>query len=396
MKNFFTFKSLIKISSWLVAAVLILSACSSAAPTSLAIDLNQAQTQAVATIYAGITQTAFTLIPVVPSATPDPTRDPNRTPPALPAGFTTNLLNPLDTPHTYIQDQCEVLNKKWNEENAVPGTILVPIMFHSITKGDATADNAITNDEFKRIMNDLHEMGFEAVSMQQAADFLYNNSKIPKRSVLLIVDDRKYREYFDTTFKKYYKDWGWVVVNSWINLDDSIYTQVIGENIALEKEGWVDHQSHGTVHNIPMSNDSTDEYLKGELLGSMEKMRNDYGKTPIAFIWPGGGFAERPVAAAQQYGYKLAFTINPRGPLMFNWIPLADQGDDMRPSYIPEGQIGNPLFTLPRYWDTDIRDHLDDIRNIGDEAEKFALANKDTELLYYDIACAAEFGALQP
>ncbi|HQP46244.1 MAG TPA: hypothetical protein PKV59_05510, partial [Flexilinea sp.] len=40
---------------------------------------------------------------------PAPTPDPNRTPPALPATFTTDLLNKLDTPHTYIEDTCEFL-----------------------------------------------------------------------------------------------------------------------------------------------------------------------------------------------------------------------------------------------------------------------------------------------
>jgi len=394
MKPFDQKKLRIKLASSALLLAVLISSCSAANPSAPAIDIDAAQTQAVATIYAGITETAIALIPVTPSVTPVPTRDPNRTPPTLPGQFTTTLLNPLDTPHTYIQNQCEYLNSKWNKDKAAPGTVLIPIMFHSITKGDATADNAITNENFKRIMNDLHEMGFEAVNMQQAADFLYKNANIPKKSVLLIVDDRKYREYFDTTFKKYHNEWGWVVINSWINLDDSIYNFVIQENIDLENEGWVDHQSHGTIHNIPMSNDSTDEYLQGELQGSMEKMQKDYGKSPIAIIWPGGGFGEKPVAAAQQYGYKLAFTVNPRGPLMFNWIPLADQGDDMRPSFIPEGQIGNPLFTLPRYWDTDIRDHLDTIRNISKDAEAYAMGNKETELQYYDILCAPEFGDL--
>ncbi len=384
----------ILVAMWCAAAVLLLSACANSAVAEPEIDIQAAQTQAVATIFAEVTQTAYAMVTEPPTLTPEPTRNPNQTPPALPSVFTTGLLNPLDTPHTYVEDACVYLNRKWSEGKAEPGTVLVPIMFHSITKGDATADNAITFTEFKRIMNDLHEMGFEAVTMQQAVDFLYENKSIPKRSVLLIVDDRKYREYFDTTFAKYYRDWGWVVVNSWINFDDSIYTLTIAENQALEQEGWVDHQSHGTIHNIPMSNDSTDEYLQGELLGSMDKMEKDYGKTPVAFIWPGGGFGEKPVAAAKKYGYKVAFTVNPRGPLMFNWVPLSDTADPMRPSFIPEGQIGEPLFTLPRYWDTDIREHLDDILNISDEAEAYGALNKAVELEYYDILCSQEHGGL--
>ncbi len=365
--------------------------------------MSAAQTQAVATILAGITQTAQAALPTatatetpVPAATATATPDPNRTPPALPAAFTTDLLNPLDAPHTYIQDTCQALKAKWSSNNAAPGTVVMVIMFHSITKGEVAADNynAISMGDFRRLMKDLKEAGFEAIDMQQAADFLYYNAKIPQRSALLIVDDRHTREYFDVTFAGYYKDWGWKVINSWINADDSIYTLNIQDNVNLGKEGWVDYQSHGYIHNIPMSDDSTDEYLKGELLGSMEKMQKDFDKTPIAIIWPGGGFGQKPVEAARKYGYNLGFTINPRGPLMFNWVPQADADDSMRPSYIPEGAIGDPLLTLPRYWDTDARSHLDTVRNIGKTAAAYAESVKAAELEYYDIVCAPTSGPI--
>jgi hypothetical protein len=361
--------------------------------------MNAALTQVVATLQAGATQTAEYIPPTEtpapePIVAPTATRDLSRTPPALPAEFTSSLLNPLDTPHVYVQDKCEYLKAKWSSGSAAPGTVLMPIMFHSITKGEVTAADQISLSDFRKTMNDLHDMGFEAVTMQQAADFLYSNAKIPQRSVLLIVDDRKYREYFDKTFKDFYDQWGWKVVNAWINADDSIYTLTIPENIALEQEGWVDHQSHGYVHNLPMGDNSTDEYLKGELLGSMEKMQRDYGKTPIAIIWPGGGFGLRPVQAARQYGFKLGFTINPRGPIMYNWVPLSEAGDPARPSYIPEGSIGDPLMTLPRYWDTDARAHIDTVRNISNEAAAYAEQNKPIELEYYDIMCAPTYGPI--
>jgi hypothetical protein len=393
----------LQIISTLILFAVFLTACASQPTTVPALDINAASTQAVATIMAGITLTAQAALPAatatetpIPAPTATATPDPNRTPPPLPAAFTTDLLNPLDTPHTYIQDACQGLKSKWDSHNAAPGTVLMPIMLHSIVKGEVAADNynAISMGDFRKLMNDLKDAGFEAIDMQQAADFLYNNAKIPQRSVLLIVDDRHYRAYFDDTFAKYYKEWGWKVVNSWINADDSIYTLTIQENVALEKEGWVDHQSHGYVHNIPMDDNSTDEYLKGELQSSMEKMQKDYNKTPIAIIWPGGGFGKRPVEAARQYGYKLGFTINPRGPLLFNWIPQADAGDEMRPSFIPEGAIGDPLLTLPRYWDTDARTHLDTVRNISKAAAAYAASVKATELEYYDIVCAPTYGAL--
>lgn len=377
---------------------LILVACSSTKFDELPIDIDIAVTNAVATMLSektsAVTATPIAAVVIEPTSTTEPTPTLALTPPTLPEIFRTDILNPLDTPHTYIADTCSYLGKKWGEEKAEPGTVLVPIMFHSITKGEATQDNAISMQEFKRVMNDLHELGFEAVTMSQAVDFIYENTYIPKKSVLMIVDDRHYREYFDNTFRKYYENWGWPVVNSWINQDDSIYTQTIQENVDLSNEGWVDYQSHGYVHNEPMSDNSSDEYLTGELTGSMQKMERDFGKTPIALIWPGGGFGVRPATFAIDAGYKVAFTINPRGPIMFNWVPLSDAPDPMRPSYIPEGSVGYPLMTLPRYWDTDIRAHLDDIRNISSEAATYEKKNREDELAYYNIVCAPTYGSL--
>ena len=143
-----------------------------------------------------------------------------------------------------------------------------------------------------------------------------------------------------------------------------------------------------------MNDNSSTAFITGELQGSIDAMKAHFNKTPIAIIWPGGDFGKKPVDAALQYGYKLGFTINPRGPIMFNWIPQEDAPDPMRPSYIPEGPAGNPLMTLPRYWDTDARSHLDTVRNIGDEATAYAQKNKAVELEYYNIVCAPTYGAL--
>lgn len=386
---------LFRLGAILLTYALLLSACAPEVAPQATPDMNAAFTQVVATLLAGGTQTVEYMPPkAISTETPVPVPTAVRTPPALPDGFTTSLLNPLDTAHPYIKDTCQALKAKWDPQNAVPGTVVMPIMFHSITKGEVTAADQISIADFRKMMNDLHDMGFQAIDMQQAADFLYNNSKIPQRSVLLIVDDRKYREYFDKTFKTYYDDWGWKVVNAWISHPDT-NQQLWAENSALEAEGWVDHQAHGVIHNINMNDNSTSEFLNGELQGSIDALLAHFSKSPIAIIWPGGDFGKKPVEAARQYGYKLGFTINPRGPLMFNWVPLADAADPMRPSYIPDGQVDDPLMTLPRYWDTDARAHLDTVRTIGNEAAAYAEKNKATELEYYDILCAPTYGALQ-
>jgi len=366
---------------------IILTSCQpSSVPTP---DMSAALTQAFQTALAKLQPSATPL----PSEMPIPTATAIRTPPALPSTFVAVQLNRVDTPHTYIQDTCQYLHDKWNSNNAAPGTVVMVVMFHGIIKGQAETANQISASDFKKIMSDMHDMGFQAINTQQLVDFLYTDARIPERSVLLIVDDRHTAQNFNDHFRTYWQQWGWPVVNGWISAFGG-QDQFLQENVELSNEGWVDYQSHGYVHNVNMNDNSSDEFLTGELQGSMMNLQKYFNKTPLAIIWPGGDFGLRPVQFARQYGYRVGFTINPRGPVMYNWVPQADQKDPARPSYIPEGPAGDPLMTLPRYWDTDIRSHLDEVRTIGQDAAAYAAQNKATELEYYDIMCAPTLGSI--
>ena len=377
---------------FLIISLIIASAAActplAASPTP---DLSLAYTQAYATAFAALQPTATP----IPTDTPIPPPTAIRTPPALPETFTTTRLNPFDPPHTYIQDTCQYIYDKWNSNNAAPGTVVMVVMLHGIKREqvDVTA-NDITAADFRRMMNDLKEQGFEAINATQMADFIDHNAKIPARSVLLIQDDRRTGENFNDHFRPFHDQWGWPVVNAWISFEDGPRALSLQDNINLEAEGWVDHQSHGYIHNINMSDLSTDEFLKTEFEKSIADLKTNFGKTPVAIIWPGGSFGVRPVQFARQFGFRLGFTINPRGPVMFNWIPLADQADPSRPAFLPEGYVNDPRMVIPRYWPYQVRESLDTVRNIGNEAAAYAEQNKATELEYFDILCAATLGAI--
>jgi hypothetical protein len=325
----------------------------------------------------------------VPSATPTP-----RTPPVLPVPYINNDLTPYGSPHSYIQDECLYLQDKWSSKNSPPGTVVMTIMFHSIVGGEVTNPNQMSEFKLRSLMNKLHEEGFSAINTTQMAGFMEHNAKIPERSVLLVVDDRHFGKYFDLYFRQYWTKYGWPVVNAWISLDDANGEAALPDNIALEKEGWVDHQAHGFIHNIPIGPDSSEAYIFGELQKPIEVFQENFHKIPIAIIWPGGGFSPRAAEVARQLGYQLGFTTNPRGPVMFNWVPLADMPDPARPTWIPEGPVNDPLMVLPRFWDTDAIIHINDVIQVGQEASAYAEQNKAIELEYYDIVCAAKDGPI--
>ena len=356
------------------------------------------------------TTTATPTLTATPTVTPTLTPTTIRTPPALPATFVSTSYPLPDAPHTYIADTCQYLKDRWDPNKSAPGTIVMPIMFHSITESGVTEANQISAYDFQQLMRDIHDQGFESITSAQLADFLETNARIPTRSVLLILDDRRpgaVRQHFLPILEEY----NWTVTLGWLtgSGEDStdmklaspingfpgdVFTTLWEQMEAYNKSGRLDVQAHGFNHNIPIGDYSSDDFIRNELEAPIPILEQHFGKKPVAFIWPGGGFTKRAVELAREAGYRLGFTVNPRGPLMFNWIPLGDTLDPLRPSYMPEGGIGDPLMVLPRYWDTDVRNYLDFIRVMGKEAAAAAETVKATELEYYDIVCRPTTGEL--
>jgi hypothetical protein len=379
-----------RLRSLLILLVFWLTACTTPGTATPTLDTSPLMTRAAATVFSGVTQTAQAMPTATDTPTPTPT--PLRTPPALPVGFGTALLNPLDTPHTYLQDTCQALRDKWSSGSSAPGTVIMVIMFHSIAKDVPAQPFDMTETAFYDLMAKLKANGFNAINATQARDFLEHNARIPTLSFLPIADDRRTKLYFDTFFRPYWQQNGWPVVSGWISTPYNTASQW-QEQAELEAEGWVDHEAHG-VGILAIDETFSDTYILNELNGSITAFEQHFNKRPLAYIWAGGGFSPRAVELARQSGYQLGFTINPRGPLLFNWIPQADGVDPARPLLIPEGPAHDPQLTLPRYWSTDAALHLDTVIQISHQAAAYAEQGKATELEYYDIICAPAYGPI--
>lgn len=326
-----------------------------------------------------------------PTETPIPSPTAARTPPALPDIYISDYLNPIDTPQTYIDDSCEYLKNRWDTNNAAPGTVVIIIMFNDINRGaKPNSPDSITVVQFERLIENIKEQGFEAINTEQLANFLESNAYIPLRSVLLLQDGRRTAGNFERHFRTLWNAWNWPVVNGWIIQTDTP-DPLWQENLALEQEGFVDHQLYSSLHRF--SDSASEEYLTGELKKYTDFFEERYNKAPIAITWPGEPGINFP-KAARNLGFRLGFTQNARGPVMYNWIPQTDREDLERPAYYPETPFSDPLMTLPRYWPSQVRDQLDQVRLTGKNAIAYAEQNKEIELEYYDIVCSTEYGPI--
>ncbi len=357
----------------LILAAFILSGCSVAANSAVP----STATSLPPTGTSVPTQTpTLTVTPLPPTPTPTPTPLPTIFP--LPE-FQSDALNADVLPQSYLKDTCAYLQERWDPENSVPGTVVLPIMYHSIVPDGepVTTASAIGEAYFHTILYTAELLGFEAITTQQLVDFLYYNKPIPPRSMVLIVDDRKRGAYFDI-FIPYLKKHSWKVVNAWISQPDTP-AYLWEENRKLAEAGWVDFQAHGVIHNITLSEDALPEYVHQEIYGPLTAIPEHFNvPAPIAFIWPGGRFSAYAVQVAHEAGYLIGLTAYSRGPLMFNWVPLGAE----------ERAVNDPLYVLPRAWSTNAANDLYKAAEIGDAAQAFAAQNRDSEIDWYNHYCA--------
>ena len=313
--------------------------------------------------------------------------------PELPPVFQTSQLNPLDVPHTYVDETCRYLRNQWNPLSAKPGTVVMVIRVNEIRNGTTSEPGTISVFEFRDVMEELHAQGFEAINMRQFLFFIERNIAIPRRSVLIIQDGTQDGSYYHRYYRQYWEQWGWPVVNGWQGYKD-IDDEILLDNRQFEKEGFVDHQSQGMNPDVILSNESAKSVIARELQNPWDDFANIYQKNPYAIIWPNGGFGLRPVEAARLLKYQLGFTANSRGPVMYNWIPLGDNIDPDRPEYIMEGQINDPLMTIPRYSINNVSNYIDQARIIGEEAAAYMQQHKEVEFEYYETICREEYGPI--
>lgn len=344
------------------------------------------QTKLTPAVIASATAT-LTLLPATSTPTPDlpntPTPVPTQTPTITPTPeplptFTTRLLRDGAVPVGYIQDQCKYLSLRWDPNNSPPGTVLLPIMYHSVTKNDRTITDAtsITDQQLQDQLAYARLLGFQTVTSAQAADFLDRNAKIPPRSMILIIDDRRpgtVQEHFITLLN----DNKWTLTLAYIPGPAQQWEWDLLKRIDTNHQ--LDVQAHGFWHRadtyfVP---ETPPDVIHQEVYGPIPVIQKEFGVRPIAFIWPGGNFTAPSLQAVHEAGYRIAFTSYSRGPLMFNWIP---QGKE-------EQAFNDPLLLLPRAWSPAAWVNLDQAVQISEAAKADSNAARSVEIDWYKKNC---------
>ncbi|KUK94686.1 MAG: hypothetical protein XE06_0768 [Anaerolineaceae bacterium 46_22] len=317
----------------------------------------------------------LTATSVPPTSTLTPTASPTPEPLEV---FSSPHLRTGITPVTYIEDECSYLENRWGEDKSEPGTIVVPFMFHSVAKpGRTIKDNTtISMERFEYFMAKANELGFSTITTEELIGFLYENEKIPQRSMILIKDDRS--AGVTELFMPYLEEFDWTLTLAWPTTDltgDDLWARM--ESLAVS--GRLDVQSHGHDH-IYIQDYTPLEEIKEEIYRPIEVIQEHFGTAPEAIIWPGGNFTEESIAMAEEAGFKLGFSVYSNGPIMYNWIPLREEQIIMNA----------PLMVLPRYWSPDADVALMHALSVSQDVIDYAESIKQEELDYLSTYCQPE------
>lgn len=315
-----------------------------------------------------------------PAAVPSPSLAPTPAPTLEPSSvFSSSLLS--QQPKAYVRDVCEYLRQRWDPARSAPGTVVVAVMFHSVQEGGPyrPGDTFMPAEELTRTVRVAQRLGFQTITAAQLADFLEHNARIPPRSMIWIVDDRR-PDDVENYFLPIARDNGWTVTLGWI-IGDTDHRKGLWQRMEdMNASGHLDVQCHGYAHRY-IAPDTPEEVIRQELFDPIPILEQHFGQKPVAFVWPGGNFTPRAIEIAREAGYRLAFTSFSRGPMMYNWVPLGEQ----------EQEVGDPLMVLPRFWARPgLAEHLRMAAQVAEAAAAQALKDYPREAEYYRTVCGSE------
>lgn len=382
-----------------VALTLLFTACSSPFPASpppskpSAVSGTRIQSGSLtpsalptSTAAASLTPTLTASVTVTALLTPTSTKVPTATSTPEPLEiFQTRLLRPGVVPLAYLDDICQYLDRRWAEDGSPPGTVVVPVMFHSIVRSGRTVSDPkdISEEQFQGFVSTANYFGFKTITTDQLVGFLERNEKIPERSMILILDDRRPGVVRDN-FLPVLEANDWTLTLAYI-ADPNTMGWAMDEIERLYESGRLDVQSHGYSGQLYIVDQTPVEEIQHEIWESTPVLEDHFSQRPQAFIWPGGNFNFQAVQIARQGGYKLGFTAYSRGPVLFNWVPQGEL----------EQQIADPLMLLPRAWSNSAVVNLDEGIRIGDLVREDARQRYSQEEEYYRTYCGGELPSLE-
>jgi peptidoglycan/xylan/chitin deacetylase (PgdA/CDA1 family) len=203
------------------------------------------------------------------------------------------------------------------------GYQLVPVLsYHNFSRDRSTNRMMVTEAAFEEQMRFLLDNGYRVITLNQLTDFLNFKGQIPKKSVVITIDDG-WRSAYDIAFpilKKYgYPATLFVYTDLIVGSEKTLSWELVHE---MARNG-LDIQGHTKTHRkltLMKSNESFKGYfeaLEGELSKSAGTIKSKAGKDIQYLAYPEGETNHLVIELAQKEGYLAAFTAKRGGNPFF-------------------------------------------------------------------------------
>jgi peptidoglycan/xylan/chitin deacetylase (PgdA/CDA1 family) len=199
----------------------------------------------------------------------------------------------------------------------------VPVLsYHNFSLEKSTSRMTVTKAAFEEQMKLLRDKGYRVISMDQLFDFLEFKSQIPKKSVVITIDDG-WRSAYDIALpilKEYgYPATFFVYTDLIVGSHKTLSWELVKE---LAKNG-IDVQGHTKTHRdltLVDKKESFTEYfeaIKKELSESARVIKAKVGKDIKYLSYPNGETNHLVIELVKKCGYRGAFTIRREGNPFF-------------------------------------------------------------------------------
>lgn len=196
----------------------------------------------------------------------------------------------------------------------------VPILaYHRFVPGNGSCDRlAVSAQRFEKQLRYLKNNGFSTVSFSELADFLDGKRDIPRKSVVLSMDDG-YRSNYDIAYP--------ILKKFGFKATIFIYSDFVGSRSGLKwpqmKEmvasGLIDIQPHSKSHaNLTLRRKRENETaynarILKEVRHPARLIKNNLGLPVHTFAFPYGAENDLLISALKREGYRLGATVTRGG-----------------------------------------------------------------------------------
>lgn len=253
---------------------------------------------------------------------------------------------------------------------------IAALVYHDITAKRTSDPYAVTLHDFERQMEYLVRHGYEPVSLHTLEAARQGRATLPKKPVLLTFDDglRSYYERAYPVLRRYGFPSVVSVVTSWLDRrsipDDDVQLMTWQQVRELARSPIVEIASHtDDLHRSVVANAwgthmpaavtrrydvMAQDYesdavhaarVKADLARSVERLREELGRLPVAIAWPYGEYDRTLVKAAADLGMLFHLTLD-RDPTVLSGLPRINR--EMFRQYRGLGDLESMLSRRPQ------------------------------------------------